>query len=215
MRTPLVRCGHRQQADLYRQVRSDQSIGIQVNSPRIQLVTHTFVRHVCSGHALKAGPSRGISRGADAIGLRSRLSATRNRIVDILNGDFSSPEFRRNRKDDNNLKLLIYLSLGATSNCLDVGASIGKFLKDITRVAPNGNHIAYEPVPSFCERLRREYPNVEIRQRVLSNCDGKVNFVHVLDPGLRGYSRLARYQTEASFPSATRKESHSRHGTAR
>ena len=38
--------------------------------------------------------------------------------------------------------------------------------------------------------LRRQFPNVDVRQLRLSNEDGQGTFVHVLDPDLEGYSGL-------------------------
>ena len=45
-------------------------------------------------------------------------------------------------------------------------------------------------MPSQCAKLRRQFPDVDVRQRALSNKDGQDTFVHVLDPDREGYSGL-------------------------
>ena len=110
---------------------------------------------------------------ADTMGVRTTLARGRDRLVDLLDGERSEPFLRRNRIDDANLRLLLSFNLRPDSNCLDVGAHDGIFLRDIQRVAPHGHHIAYEPVPSQCANLRRQFPDVDMRQRALSNEDGQ------------------------------------------
>ena len=126
---------------------------------------------------------------ADTIGLRTTVARGRDRLVDLLNGERSEVFARRNRIDDVHLRLLLSFNLRPDSNCLDVGANDGIFLRDIQRFAPLGHHIAYEPVPSLCDKLRRQFPDVDVRQRALSNEDGQRTFVHVLEPH-EGYSGL-------------------------
>jgi FkbM family methyltransferase len=143
---------------------------------------------------------------ADRVGARKAVARGRDRLVDLLNGDRSSPVARRNRKDDFHLKLLLRFGLRARSNCLEVGANQGIFLRDIRRVAPGGHHIAYEPIPGLYEKLTREFPTVEVRQRALSDRDGLTQFVHVLDPGMQGLSGLLDHRTPDSDPGGTRTE---------
>ena len=147
-----------------------------------------------------------LGRWADRVGARKTLALGRDRLVDLLQGDLSNPATRRNRRDDFHLKLLLRFGLRPNSNCLEVGANQGIFLRDIQRVAPGGHHIAYEPIPSLCEKLTREFPTIEVRQRALSDQDGQTQFVHVLDPGSQGLSGLLDHRMPASDPSGTRTE---------
>ena len=81
--------------------------------------------------------------------------------------------------------------LRSTSNFLDVGANQGLFLRGIEEVAPLGHHIAYEPLPSIYARLVQRFPTgIEIRQRALSDTEGQAEFLHVVGPGLQGFSNL-------------------------
>jgi FkbM family methyltransferase len=152
-------------------------------------------------------PMRRALRGwADAVGVRKAVGHGRDRLVDVLNGDNRGSGERRNSQDDRNLKLLILFMLQTNSNCLDIGASRGKFLRVMERAAPQGTHIAYEPVPSLSQDLARRFPSFDVRQRALSNEEGEARFVHVLDPGFQGYSRLEEFQSEVTYPDDLRTE---------
>lgn len=97
---------------------------------------------------------------------------------------------RRIRADDRSLGFLLSFALTIRSNCLDVGARHGQFLRQFPRMSPKGRHIAYEPLPDLCSELRRRFPEVEVRERALSNREGHSSFVRVLDPDLEAYSGL-------------------------
>jgi FkbM family methyltransferase len=134
---------------------------------------------------------------ADSIGARSALASGRDRVVNLLNGDLGNTIGRRSSLDDEHLILLLSFALKPDSNCLDVGAHKGLFLKEIQRVAPKGHHIAYEPLPPLCADLVRRFPEMDIRKCALSNENGTSNFIHVLS-GHEGLSGLV----ELSYPSS-------------
>jgi FkbM family methyltransferase len=94
----------------------------------------------------------------------------------------------RDAKDNEHLRLLLSFTLRADANCIDVGAHEGTCLREILRVAPRGHHIAYEPLPDFADRLRKNFPGVDVREMALSTDDGETSFVYV--PELPGYSGL-------------------------
>ncbi len=125
----------------------------------------------------------------------------------MLQGQSGGAAARRNRKDDYHLKLLLRFGMRPTSNLLDVGANQGKFLKGIAEVAPEGHHIAYEPIPKLYARLVSRFPEIEIRQRALSDRDGEFEFVHVIDPGHQGLSGLKDGDVEnQAYPPGVRTE---------
>ena len=59
--------------------------------------------------------------------------------------------------------------LGATSNCLDIGASAGELLKHMVRLAPRGTHFAFEPLPDFYHTLVKRFPDVRVHNVALSD----------------------------------------------
>ena len=94
------------------------------------------------------------------------------------------------RADIRDTELLVALMeevLQPDSDCLDVGAHAGSVLREMTRVAPSGRHVAWEPLPEFAARLRKAYPGVEVREAALSDENGESEFARVLaDPGWSG-----------------------------
>ncbi len=76
------------------------------------------------------------------------------------------------------------------SNCLDVGANEGAFLRDMLRYAPMGDHIAIEPIHELAERLAEKYPQVEVHECALSDVSGRSTFQLVTNnPGYSGLRR--------------------------
>ena len=139
-------------------------------------------------------------KGIDALGVRRRVSNYRDQLLRRLTGDHSTTVEGRNQIDDDHLRLILALGVPRDANCLDVGANQGLFLRDFRRVAPDGRHIAYEPVPHLATRLAQQYPEMDIRQRALSNIDGTSTFLHVVDPEREGYSGLAEGWAQRDVP---------------
>jgi FkbM family methyltransferase len=59
--------------------------------------------------------------------------------------------------------------LGQASNCIDIGASRGQLLEHMVRLAPCGTHLAFEPLPRFCEALAKRFPAVRVNRLALSD----------------------------------------------
>jgi FkbM family methyltransferase len=101
--------------------------------------------------------------------------------------DFS---MARDKQDMEHLRLLLAFTLSADSNCIDVGAHAGDVLREIVKCAPNGHHIAYEPLPQLNEQLVRDFPQVDVRLAALSNKAGETGFTHVKsNPGYSGFKQ--------------------------
>lgn len=115
--------------------------------------------------------------------LRDRLidTAIRLGIDDQLRSLRSSlhPRYKRQRFENQNLRLLLESVLTQDSNCIDVGAYRGRILAEILRVAPRGRHIAYEPLPHLNKFLREHYPSVDVRLAALSNQVGETSYNYV------------------------------------
>ena len=95
------------------------------------------------------------------------------------------------RPDIRDTALLVALMdelLEPDSDCLDAGAHAGSILREMVRLAPNGRHVAWEPLPGFAARLREAYPGVDVRQAALSDRAVTREFAHVVaDPGWSGF----------------------------
>jgi FkbM family methyltransferase len=94
---------------------------------------------------------------------------------------------RRNRTDNENLRLLMAFSLSKNSSCIDVGCHRGDILREMLHIAPNGHHIAFEPLPELFLQLKTEFPSVDLRPIALSDSVGRATFTRAIeDLGLSG-----------------------------
>ncbi|MDP9071558.1 MAG: FkbM family methyltransferase, partial [Actinomycetota bacterium] len=109
-------------------------------------------------------------RAVDRLGVGAYLRRAQS-LVD--------PNTRRARRDDEHLRLLLAFVLSSGSNCIDVGCHKGAVLSEMVHLAPEGHHIAYEPLPHLAEKLRRAFPTVDVRNAALSDASGESTFVHV------------------------------------
>lgn len=100
----------------------------------------------------------------------------------------------RNARYDLETAAVMARVLTAHSNCLDVGAHAGSILRIMLNHAPQGHHVAVEPLPAFAEQLRVDFPQVEVRELALSDNTGKTTFEYaVTSPGFSGLRRR-RYE---------------------
>lgn len=66
------------------------------------------------------------------------------------------------------------------SNCIDVGCHKGEILTKIIELSPEGKHYAFEPIPSFYNKLIDNFKgNVTILPFALSNTNGTTSFQFV------------------------------------
>jgi FkbM family methyltransferase len=86
---------------------------------------------------------------------------------------------QRDQSDFLNMRRLLGFLLARHDNCIDIGAHRGSVLNEMLRVAPEGHHLAFEPIPDLCEVLRQNFPTVEVHQAALSNQPGHSEFAHV------------------------------------
>lgn len=100
------------------------------------------------------------------------------------------PMSRRELRDRHALQVVLAAVLRTDSGAIDVGANLGEVLEVMTRVAPDGRHIAFEPIPELYERLVERFPDVDVRRTALSDVAGTADFTHVL--GDHAYSGLVR-----------------------
>lgn len=107
------------------------------------------------------------------------------RVFDAYNGlKFSSHIRRMNRLYDEQTVQIMGRVLSDHSNCVDVGAHKGSVLEQILLAAPQGRHFAFEPLPDYAERLKSNFPQIEVHNVALSDEVGESLFYHrVKSPG--------------------------------
>jgi FkbM family methyltransferase len=87
---------------------------------------------------------------------------------------------RRGLRDDRQLAFFMASTISHDANCIDVGAHKGWVLRDILRLAPDGHHIAFEPIPQLAAKLATDFPEVDVHGCALSDVTGEAVF-HVAD----------------------------------
>jgi FkbM family methyltransferase len=98
------------------------------------------------------------------------------------------PELWELYLEEKRLPNILSMLLTKDSCCMDVGAHIGSFLSLLTRFAPAGGHIAFEPSPSKARMLRRRFPDVLVLEEAVSDTDGYANFCENYQSS--GFSKL-------------------------
>jgi FkbM family methyltransferase len=86
--------------------------------------------------------------------------------------------------DNSDFDLIVALmkrELKRDSDCLDVGASEGQFLSEMSRVASRGEHVAWEPVPEYAMKLRDNFPEAHVHEAALCDRNGYGEFQVSLD----------------------------------
>lgn len=96
----------------------------------------------------------------------------------------------RTRRDDGYMDNILKKMLNNSSNCVDIGAHRGYFLKRFIELSPEGKHFAFEALPEFAEALKEKFPSAEIFNCALGNQSGFTNFCYVKN--LPGWSGLKK-----------------------
>jgi FkbM family methyltransferase len=93
---------------------------------------------------------------------------------------------RRGLRDDRQLAFFMASTISHNANCIDVGAHKGWVLHNILTLAPDGRHMAFEPIPHLAAHLATTFPNVDVRDVALGDEPSETVF-HVADaPELSG-----------------------------
>lgn len=101
--------------------------------------------------------------------------------VTTIEENWPSKVGRRERRDNRHAVVALAARLRPESDCIDVGAHQGGFLQHMVRLAPQGRHLAFEPIPALNADLRARYPDVEVRQAALSDQPGTAEFFHATE----------------------------------
>ena len=102
------------------------------------------------------------------------------------------PAARRMLRDEHAMRVVLAAALQRDGNAIDVGANQGDTLEMILAVAPDGRHVAYEPIPALAQQLAARYAQVDVRNAACSDEAGSAEFTHVLNaPAMSGLRQRA------------------------
>jgi len=130
-----------------------------------------------------------LRRSARSVVVRSGREAQARVVVGRVREARSAfdPATRRILRDEHAMRVVLATALRHDGNAVDVGANQGDTLEMILAVAPQGRHVAYEPIPGLAEQLAARYPQVDVRNAACSEEAGTAEFTHVLDaPAMSG-----------------------------
>jgi len=103
--------------------------------------------------------------------------------------------FTKNQKYDSITVAILKKFLKPSSNVIDVGCHEGEFMDETLRWAPQGTHVAVEPLPYLASKLREKYKNknVKVFNLALSDSSGESPFVHVEDAPAYSGLKIRKY----------------------
>jgi FkbM family methyltransferase len=100
------------------------------------------------------------------------------------------------RSDNDLIDAVIRHTVGPVSACIDVGAHAGRFTRSFVHHAPQGRHLAVEPLPWAAAQLRERYRGVDVREVALSDSHGTAQFHFLPDhPGRSSLRRRRGWET--------------------
>lgn len=122
------------------------------------------------------------------LGVYDHIALARQKRTPGLRG------LRRNERDDRHLAAILAAVLRPDSATVDVGANVGGVLREIVRLAPDGRHIAFEPIPQLADRLAHEYPSVEVHAAAAADRTGTATFQWIeSEPAMSGLQLPAKH----------------------
>ncbi|HEX4437410.1 MAG TPA: FkbM family methyltransferase [Solirubrobacteraceae bacterium] len=122
--------------------------------------------------------------------LRRAIAATSRRLErpELLAAFYSVP--RQTLREEIAITAILAAALRRGSTYVDIGANRGQVLEQAVRLAPEGDHIAFEPIPRVAADLAKAFPKVECRQMALGARPETAEFCHFRS--LEGWSGLKR-----------------------
>jgi FkbM family methyltransferase len=110
------------------------------------------------------------------VGTPLQHPAERLRWLCKLPGRVRHPELREVNLEEERAREVMERAIAKDTNCIDVGCHLGVYLTEILRLAPEGRHIAVEPIAYKAAWLRRKFPGVEIQEVALGEEEASVEF---------------------------------------
>lgn len=100
------------------------------------------------------------------------------------------PELDELNMESKRVDIVMKQIIQPSSNCIDIGCHIGSSLSSILRYAPQGKHMAFEPVPWKADWLKKKFPEVDVKAMALGVSNKEcVFYINASRPGFSGFSR--------------------------
>lgn len=97
---------------------------------------------------------------------------------------------RQEQREAIGISAILASALSRDGSYVDVGTNRGQLLVQAVRVAPEGRHIAFEPIPALAAEVKRAFPSIDCRQLALGAAAEVTQFCHFT--ALDGWSGLRR-----------------------
>jgi FkbM family methyltransferase len=85
-------------------------------------------------------------------------------------------------------------------NCLDVGSHVGSTLAQLSRLAPEGHHIAVEAIPDKAHSIRRRFGDVRVINAAVAAEAGTATLYEAKKSGYSSLRRPVDQEVTAEFP---------------
>jgi len=121
-----------------------------------------------------------------------------NRLVGGLSRRAGRPEWlaavdptaRLAQREQIGMSAVLATALRGDGTYVDVGTNRGQVLREAVRIAPEGRHIAFEPIPALAREVAAAFPGVDCRQKAIGPRAETAQFCHFRT--LDGWSGLRR-----------------------
>jgi FkbM family methyltransferase len=97
-------------------------------------------------------------------------------------------------REPGRIEQIVQQTISPSANCIDIGAHLGSMLSEMVRLAPKGQHMAFEPTPYKAQWLRQKFPEVQVLEVALTDRVGEAKFY--LNTDLSGFSGLHQHMAE-------------------
>jgi FkbM family methyltransferase len=125
--------------------------------------------------------------------IRTPLEEPAQKIRDLLGFKErrKHPELKEIYIEPQRTEQVMQRLIGNSFNCIDIGCHLGSTLSKILKLAPQGHHIAFEPLPHKAHWLKRKFPEVDVRELALGSTPGEVTFYY--NTNQSGFSGLHQH----------------------
>lgn len=89
-------------------------------------------------------------------------------------------DLTKNLQYDRLTRLIMERTISKNFNCIDIGCHKGEILESMLKLAPDGQHFAFEPIPQFFRFLSAKFADkVSVFPYALSDHNGRSSFQYV------------------------------------